>query len=71
MSVQLKRRIREYLEKNNEKEYIDIDDMTKNLYRVFPEYKRQKFAVFKKKVNSTFQQIKEIDAEDESCTNVR
>ncbi len=55
----LKTRIGKYLKENQSKQYIDIDDMSKNLYKRYPEYGRQKLKVFHASVDKAFNELVE------------
>ena len=46
--------------------YVDKELLTKYLHNKFPEYKRQKISLFRKKVISTFENMKENQSEN--CT---
>ena len=53
----LKLRIKSYLNENNDKSYIDYNDMAKSLHDKFPEYTLFKFKVFKVAVEESFNSI--------------
>ena len=63
----LKLRIKSYLNENNDKSYIDYNDMAKSLHDKFPEYTLFKFKVFKVAVEESFESILEtFNKESES-----
>ena len=55
----LKLRIKSYLNENNDKSYINYNDMAKSLRNKFPEYTLFKFKVFKVAVEESFFSILE------------
>ena len=57
--TKLKLRIKHYLIKNNDREYIDCHDLAKSLHDKFPEYTLFKFRVFKNAVEESFESILE------------
>jgi len=54
---QLKERVWGYLDSNRTKEYVDVEEMTKELYANYPEYGRRKLNVFKRQVNDCFDEV--------------
>jgi len=54
---QLKERVWGYLDANRTNEYVDVEEMTKELYANYPEYGRRKLNVFKRQVNDCFNKV--------------
>ncbi len=66
----LEPRVRDYLERNKDQEYIDVQGMARELHKRFPEYGRRKLKVFNQQVNDVFEMIasrggKEGEGDDE------
>lgn len=65
----LKSRIQEYLKDNKDKQYIDIDDMAKTLYRKHPEYGRKKLRVFRISVEECFEWLLKNAGKEEEVSD--
>ncbi|XP_040568585.2 LOW QUALITY PROTEIN: nuclear valosin-containing protein-like [Lepeophtheirus salmonis] len=52
-------RMREYLENNRDKQYIDIEDMSLKLHAKYPEYNRQKLRQFRQTVEEAFEKLQQ------------
>eukprot|EP00095_Tigriopus_kingsejongensis_P002019 maker-scaffold419_size176504-snap-gene-0.36 protein:Tk02019 transcript:maker-scaffold419_size176504-snap-gene-0.36-mRNA-1 annotation:"nuclear valosin-containing isoform x3" len=64
----LKPRIRDYLEKNRDKQYIDIDEMSASLHAHFPEYSRKKLREFRRQVEECFERLQNEAAAERSAS---
>ncbi|CAB4064299.1 RIX7 [Lepeophtheirus salmonis] len=51
--------MREYLENNRDKQYIDIEDMSLKLHAKYPEYNRQKLRQFRQTVEEAFEKLQQ------------
>jgi len=58
-TAQLALRIKDYLEYNKNKRFIDPEDLYRTLYDQYPEYGRKKFKAFKVSAEKTFQNLQE------------